>query len=144
MNPLRKLSEQFSAWNQKPRQQSAVEVAQLLHDVANNSADHGKVDGFIYIPINDPTLERIRDKFGAIYGPGFDPTSPTFTALVQEADAFAATAEEFLSEADPYGDRFGYSVPWWGCLLFVAALVILIYAIYRVLIWRGVAFSLSL
>jgi hypothetical protein len=89
MNPFRSLIDRFSAWNSKLRYRSADEVARLLHQIADRSADQGKVDGFIYIPISDPQLERIREQFGAMYGPGFDPTDRTFTQLVEQADALA-------------------------------------------------------
>lgn len=64
-----------------------------------------------------------------MYGPGFQPTSPEFVALAREADAFASSEEAFLNEVDPYGDRFGTSIPWWGCLgviLLIGAIIWLI------------------
>jgi hypothetical protein len=33
----------------------------------------------------------------------------------------AVEEEEFFAENDPYGDRFGTSIPWWGCLVALAA-----------------------
>jgi hypothetical protein len=90
MNPLRSLIERFVAWNRKPRYRSADEVAQLLQDVASGNAPDYKIDGFIYIPVSDPELDRIREEFGMMYGPGFDPTSSEFVALVAEAEKIAA------------------------------------------------------
>lgn len=91
MNPLRSLIDAFVAWNSKGRYRSREEVAQLLHDVADGAAKHGKVDGFIYIPIIDPELERIRKEFGLLYGPGFDAADPRFVSLIQQADALACS-----------------------------------------------------
>jgi len=53
------------------------------------------------------------------------------------------TDEEFLDRVDPYGDRFGTAIPWWGCLLLVFAVTAIIYTAYRLLIWFGVAFSIG-
>ncbi|WP_097063819.1 hypothetical protein [Sphingomonas guangdongensis] len=39
-----------------------------------------------------------------------------------------AAAEAFWNERDPYGERFGSAIPWWGCAVVGATLVIL--AIY--------------
>lgn len=47
--------------------------------------------------------------------------------------------EEFLNEVDPYGDRFGTSIPLWGCLIGLA-----VFAIIVAVIWHAVATSTDL
>jgi hypothetical protein len=41
------------------------------------------------------------------------------------------TDDEFWAENDPYGDRFSKAIPWWGCLLLVAAVVGLLALIFK-------------
>ncbi len=50
-----------------------------------------------------------------------------FQSLWEEA----AEEEEFFVEHDPFGDRFGATIPWWGCLGAIAGLVAVIYAVIR-------------
>ncbi len=38
---------------------------------------------------------------------------------------------EFWQEHDLYGDRFGTSIPWWGCAAFVLTIGVVIYAVIR-------------
>lgn len=41
--------------------------------------------------------------------------------------------EKFFAEADPYGDRFGTSLPKWGCLAVLALLCGLSVLVYRMI-----------
>lgn len=47
-----------------------------------------------------------------------------------------ASVEAFWAQRDPFGDRFGTAIPWWGCLLLIgtlAGVVALTWLIIRVI-----------
>jgi hypothetical protein len=46
----------------------------------------------------------------------------------------AAAEEVFFAEHDPFGDRFGTTIPWWGCL---GALAVLAAVVYAVIAWNS-------
>ncbi len=43
----------------------------------------------------------------------------------------AVEEEEFFAEHDPFGDRFGTAMPWWGCLGALAMLAAVTYVLMR-------------
>lgn len=60
------------------------------------------------------------------------PVSPSLSAAdFQSLWEKAAEEEEFFAEHDPFGDRFGSTIPWWGCLGALAALAALVFAVIR-------------
>lgn len=54
--------------------------------------------------------------------------TPADTASLGELAVEAwRTESEFWQEHDPYGDRFGSRIPWWGCLAVVAGIAAILY-----------------
>lgn len=65
--------------------------------------------------------------------------SDQFDTLWREA----IEEEQFFAEHDPFGERFGTSVPWWGCLIATVVVGLVVYGFYRLAIWLGFAWSVS-
>lgn len=65
--------------------------------------------------------------------------SEQFDTLWREA----IEEEEFFAEHDPFGERFGTTVPWWGCLITTLVVGLVVYGLYRLAIWLGFAWSVS-
>jgi hypothetical protein len=59
-----------------------------------------------------------------------DMSPADFQSLWEEA----AAEEVFFAEHDPFGDRFGTTIPWWGCL---GALAVLAAVVYAVIAWNS-------
>lgn len=58
-------------------------------------------------------------------------STPADTASLEELAAAAWRIEgDFWQEHDPYGDRFGSSIPWWGCLVVVAGIAAVLYMLF--------------
>jgi hypothetical protein len=92
MGLLRRLRDRFIAWNHRPREMTADEVAALLRKFLANTATHSEWDYFCTGPrLADPELDEIRAETDMLYGPRAEPyTSERLQALIARAEAIAA------------------------------------------------------
>ena len=57
--------------------------------------------------------------------------TPDDTGSLKELTAEAWRIEsEFWQEHDPYGDRFGSTIPRWGCLVVLAGIAVVLYLLF--------------
>jgi hypothetical protein len=57
--------------------------------------------------------------------------TPATTASLAELTTEAWRIEsDFWQEHDPYGDRFGSRIPWWGCLVVLASIAAVLYLLF--------------
>ena len=77
-------------------------------------------------PGGESMAERSVRNLLALPSTAADITAEQFEALWSEA----IKEEAFWLENDPYGDRYGTAIPWWGCLLAIGALALAAYVLF--------------
>jgi hypothetical protein len=92
MNVLGRFIAYFVAWNQRPRQMSAEEVAAMLQKFVDDSASRSEWDYFCTgPPLADAKLEGIRLSAQELYGPRVEPyTSERLQELLAQTEVVAS------------------------------------------------------
>jgi hypothetical protein len=88
---LRGAGRRFIEWNRKPRERTPEQVADLLRRALAGTATDGEIDYFISVDIIDPALNDVKDRVGALYGPGWssEETRADLRALLREVEGMS-------------------------------------------------------